>query len=135
MISELTNALVAISFWKLLLLGIFCIIALGILFLITTVLSPNPPWGSGGSPFHKKETKTIIHSGPMAVSPHAMGFGVFFIGLGVCILAAMFGFGDTSFWTIVSIVMLCGGMGLIVSYVIGSKGVIPHDEGGEMYDE
>jgi hypothetical protein len=105
----------AMEIGRLILLGIFFIIALALLvggiFLSTAVIADSdkpPPW--------VKTPATPRH----APRKRSLSFGIVLLALGVGILASAYGVSQPSAWGVAGTTILCGGIGLIISYFVES---------------
>ena len=110
----------AMSIGRLIVLGIFGLLALTLIALIivgtAAVLGPGISAVRDYAPGRNRSDRKR-----MPVSTRVLGFGIVFLAIGLGVLAGVYGVADVTLWGIVGMVLLFGGIGLILFYFIASK--------------
>jgi hypothetical protein len=118
-----TGALATISVWKLIILGIFGIIALGILMamVVATSLFLSPS-ARAFSPFsHAHAPGEPLLKTRLSTPTRILGWGITLLFLGLGIVAGIYGVAEVSLWGLIGMILLSCGLGLIVFYLIAAR--------------
>ncbi|OPX32992.1 MAG: hypothetical protein B1H40_01110 [Candidatus Latescibacteria bacterium 4484_181] len=123
-------AIASMGIGRLIVLGIFGIIMLGIIFLTITgtvaVYRHETPFSRWGNQATESKRR------PVPVSTRLLGWGICLLSVGLGIIMAMYVLPSLSAWGMIGMVLLFGGLGLVVFYLIASRrGKFPENKAPE----
>lgn len=118
-----TGAIATISIWKLLVLGIFGSIALGILtaMVVATALFLSPS-AKAFSPFpHAHAPVEPLPRTRLSAPTRLLGWGIMLLFMGLGMVAGIYGVAEVSLWGLIGMILLSCGLGCIVFYLIAAR--------------
>ncbi len=111
----ISEALATMTTGKLIALGIFGVIALGI--IVGAIIATSAVLGPG-----RRAVGGVFHEGErMPTYIRVLGWGICLLSVGLGIIMAIYVLPSVSAWGIIGMVLLCGGLGLVVFYLIASR--------------
>ncbi|MCD6169602.1 MAG: hypothetical protein J7J76_03490 [Candidatus Latescibacteria bacterium] len=111
----ISEALATMTTGKLIALGIFGVIALGI--IVGAIIATSAVLGPG----RRAVGGALREEKRMPTSIRVLGWGICLLSVGLGIIMAMYVLPSLSAWGIIGMALLCGGLGLVVFYLIASR--------------